>query len=111
MSVCVSLLVLYHLKETTLLGKGREISNWGHTSREVVEGKIKFVPQTPGYVPVPNSAPDSSTPSHLNFPVATAVADVVVAVVLVDTAVVLEDEVVAVVVLVVRVVGAVPGIH
>jgi hypothetical protein len=100
---------------------------------DVVEGKIKSVPQTPGRLPEPNSAPDSSTPSHLN-PVAEAVAEVEVLVVLLvftlEELEVLVVEVLDFIVLVVRVlleveevdfvldaivllevVVAVPGIH
>jgi hypothetical protein len=56
---------------------GYESWNWELTSSEVREGKMKFVPQTPGYVADPNSAPDSSTPSHLK-PVAAALVELVV---------------------------------
>lgn len=71
-----------------------------------LDGKVKWVPQVPGYVFSPNSAPASLTPNHLNLPDATL--DVVV-----EGAdeVVEVDKVVLAVVVVVVVVAAVPGKH
>ncbi len=83
---------------------------------------MKSFPYVPGYVLEPNSAPDSSTPSHLNFPavpVALVVGRDVVVVVfvvvdvvvfnVVDVDVVVFDVVVDVVLF--TVVGAEPGKH
>jgi hypothetical protein len=42
-----------------------------------VDGKVKSLPQVPGYVPCPNSAHDWLIPSHLSLPLAAA--EVVVA--------------------------------
>jgi hypothetical protein len=33
-----------------------------------VDGKVKSLPQVPGYVPEPNSAQDWLMPNHLNLP-------------------------------------------
>lgn len=66
-----------------------------------MSGKIKSMPHVPGKTPVPNSAPDSSTPNHLNLPVVVGEAAADVAVV----AVVVARVVLAAVVV------AVPGRH
>lgn len=34
----------------------------------LLSGKMKSLPQTPGYVPWPNSAPDSEAPTQLSLP-------------------------------------------
>lgn len=41
-----------------------------HTWIEAVDGKVKCLPQIPGYVGVPNSAQDWLMPNHLNLPLA-----------------------------------------
>lgn len=74
-----------------------------HTWMAELDGKMKWVPQVPGYVSSPNSPPASLTPNHLNLPGATL--DVVGE----GPEVVEVDKVVLAVVVVV--VAAVPGKH
>ena len=72
---------------------------------------MKCVPQTPGYVPWPNSAQDWLMPNHLNFLEAEVLVAAADEEVVVDVLRVVEEEVVDVLVLVAAVVPAAPWRH